>query len=144
MQEKEYTRSTKLARDSLIELIGIRRKLGYGGDNIGKMIVITFADNEEEVADQVVSALMDKGNFEYMERTVEKELYFRGLTIYPDKREVYHRGKEAGLTFTQFEILHILARSPGRVFTKEILYEMLWSELYSCLLYTSPSPRDTR
>ena len=56
---------------------------------------------------------------------------FRDLTIYPDKREVYHRGKEAGLTFTQFEILHILARKPGQVFTKEILYELLWDELYS-------------
>ena len=93
--------------------------------------MITFADNEEEVADKVVSVLMNQENFEYMERTAEKELHFRDLSIYPDTREVYHRGKEAGLTFTQFELLHILARKPGRVFTKEILYEMLWDKFYT-------------
>lgn len=96
------------------------------GDTIGKVLVITFADDEEEVADKVMSVLMNQKNFEYMERTVEEELHFRDLSIYPDTREVYHRGKEAGLTFTQFELLHILARKPGRVFTKEILYEMFW------------------
>lgn len=93
--------------------------------------MITFADNEEDVADKVVSALMNKEKFKYMERTADKVLYFSNLKICPDTREVYHRGKEAGLTFTQFEILYILARKPGRVFTKEILYEMLWDELYS-------------
>lgn len=102
-----------------------------GGDSIGKLLVVTFTGDEEEIADKVVSALMNKGNFEYMEQKAEEALYFRDLTIYPDKREVYHRGKEAGLTFTQFEILHILARKPGQVFTKEILYELLWDELYS-------------
>lgn len=102
-----------------------------GGDSIGKVIVLTFADNEEEVADKIVSALVNKRNFEYTELPAEQTLYFSGLKICPDTREVYHRGKEAGLTFTQFEILHILARKPGRVFTKEILYEMLWDELYS-------------
>lgn len=93
--------------------------------------MITFADDEEEVADKVVSALMNRENFEYMERTAEEELHFRDLSIYPDTREVYHRGKETGLTFTQFELLHILARKPGRVFTKEIPYEMLWDEFPS-------------
>ncbi|MDO4339597.1 MAG: winged helix-turn-helix domain-containing protein [Eubacteriales bacterium] len=95
------------------------------------MLVITFADSEEEVADKVVSALMNKENFEYMEQTAEKILYFRDLAIYPGTREVYHRGKEAGLTFTQFEILYLLARSPGRIFTKEIIYDLLWDEPYS-------------
>lgn len=93
--------------------------------------MITFTDSEKEIADKIVSALMNQENFEYMERTAGEELHFHDLIICPDTREVYHRGKEAGLTFTQFEILHILARKPGRVFTKEILYEMLWDELYS-------------
>lgn len=105
--------------------------LEFGGDSIGKVLVVTFTGDEEEIADKVVSALMNKGNFEYMEQKAEEALYFRDLTIYPDKREVYHRGKEVGLTFTQFEILHILARSPGRVFTKETIYDLLWDEPYS-------------
>lgn len=92
--------------------------------------MITFADSEEGVADKVVSALINKENFEYMEKT-KKALYFRDLIIYPDKRKVYHRGKEAELTFTQFEILYLLARSPGRVFTKDIIYGLLWDEPYS-------------
>lgn len=84
-----------------------------------------------EVADKVVSALMNKENFEYMAQVVDAVLYFRNLKICPDKREVYHRGKEAGLTYIQFEILYLLARSPGRVFAKDIIYDLLWDEPYS-------------
>lgn len=129
-----YSLRRKIGEGYIETVVGSRYRfvgLEFGGDSIGKVLVVTFTGDEEEIADKVVSALMNKGNFEYMERKAEEALYFRDLTIYPDKREVYHRGKEAGLTFTQFEILHILARKPGRVFTKEILYELLWDELYS-------------
>lgn len=101
------------------------------GDTIGKVIGLTFADNEEEVADKIVAALVNKKNFKYMGLPQEQGLHFCDLKIFPDKREVYHKGKEVGLTYMQFEILYLLARSPGRVFTKDIIYDLLWYEPYS-------------
>lgn len=34
------------------------------------------------------------------------------------------------MTFTEFEILHLLARNPGRVFSKEQIYNSVWKEPY--------------
>ena len=35
------------------------------------------------------------------------------------------------MTFTEFEILHLLARKPGRVFSKEQIYDTVWKEACS-------------
>jgi DNA-binding response OmpR family regulator len=37
-------------------------------------------------------------------------------------------GNDAGLTFVEFEILSTLARSPGRVFTRDMLLAGLWGD----------------
>lgn len=35
------------------------------------------------------------------------------------------------LTFTEFEILQLLAQNPGKVYSKEQIYDIVWKELYS-------------
>lgn len=35
------------------------------------------------------------------------------------------------MTFTEFEILYLLANNPGRVFSKEQIYDIVWKESYS-------------
>ena len=35
------------------------------------------------------------------------------------------------LTYKEFDILHLLAKHPGRVFSKEQIYDLVWNELYS-------------
>ena len=43
-----------------------------------------------------------------------------------------NRGKsEIKTTFVEFEILHLLARNPGKVFSKEQIYDIVWKEPYS-------------
>ena len=37
----------------------------------------------------------------------------------------------SNITFTEFEILYLLASSPGRVFSKEQIYDIVWKESYS-------------
>jgi DNA-binding response OmpR family regulator len=44
------------------------------------------------------------------------------------KRSVRVRGGDAPLTFVEFEILSILARSPGRVFTRDMLLARIWGD----------------
>ena len=40
-----------------------------------------------------------------------------------DKRELFRKQEKIDLSFTEFEILHLLMRSPGRVFSKEQINE---------------------
>jgi two-component system, OmpR family, response regulator len=50
------------------------------------------------------------------------------LTIDFERRMVTLRGEEIGVTYVEFEILGALARSPGRVLTRETLLEHVWGD----------------
>ncbi len=58
----------------------------------------------------------------------ETPLTVRDLRIEFAKRSVRIRGKEAELTFVEFEILAALARAPGRVFTRDMLLSAIWGD----------------
>jgi DNA-binding response OmpR family regulator len=51
-----------------------------------------------------------------------------GLTIDFDRRMVTLNDEEVRVTYVEFEILGALARSPGRVLTREILLEHVWGD----------------
>ncbi len=50
------------------------------------------------------------------------------LVIDPVKRSVDVRGSSVQITFVEFEILSALARSPGRVFTRDMLLTRVWGD----------------
>jgi DNA-binding response OmpR family regulator len=50
------------------------------------------------------------------------------LTIDFDRRLVTLAGEEIRVTYVEFEILGALARSPGRVLTRETLLEHVWGD----------------
>lgn len=56
----------------------------------------------------------------------EEALEFPGLIIKPASREVFLLGEPLSLTPKEYEILHLLARSAGRVFTREQILEKVW------------------
>jgi DNA-binding response OmpR family regulator len=58
----------------------------------------------------------------------EAPLIIRELRIDFAKRTVRARGDETPLTFVEFEILSALARSPGRVFTRDMLLARIWGD----------------
>jgi len=57
-------------------------------------------------------------------------LRFPGLTIDLPARRVEVDGIEAALTPTEFDLLALVARSPDRVFTREILMNKVWGYDY--------------
>lgn len=57
-------------------------------------------------------------------------LRFPGLTVDIDARRVEVNGVEVFLTPTEFDLLALLAKSPGRVFTREILMNKVWGYDY--------------
>ena len=52
------------------------------------------------------------------------------LTINSAKRQVKLRGREISLTATEFDLLAVMAASPGVVFSRRRLLERLWGENY--------------
>lgn len=99
---------------------------------IAKLLLLSLEEDEEVVLNAVMSAL---GSFEnktqLKEEIVCEKLAFAGMEIDASKRLVYRGEKEVNITFTEFEILHLLARNPGRVFSKEQIYDIVWKESYS-------------
>ena len=58
----------------------------------------------------------------------EAPLEVLDLRIDFPKRTVRVRGEEAQLTFVEFEILSVLARASGRVFTRDMLLSRIWGD----------------
>jgi two-component system, OmpR family, response regulator len=58
----------------------------------------------------------------------ETPLEIQELKIDFAKRSVRIRGRQADLTFVEFEILSALARAPGRVFTRDMLLARIWGD----------------
>lgn len=58
----------------------------------------------------------------------ERPIEIRGLRIDPGKRTVSRSGETVPTTYVEFEILSALARSPGRVFTRDMLLARVWGD----------------
>ncbi len=52
------------------------------------------------------------------------------LNIDVPKRKVSRGDKEIELTAKEFELLHLLAQNPGRVYTRDNLLELIWGTQY--------------
>lgn len=52
----------------------------------------------------------------------------KDLIIDPERRQVFLKGKAVPFTRKEFDILFCLASNPGKVFTREQLYDNLWDE----------------
>ena len=50
---------------------------------------------------------------------------------YKEVLELVKSNEEKKFTYTEFEILQLLAQNPGRVFSKEQIYDIVWNEPYS-------------
>ncbi len=60
----------------------------------------------------------------------EQPLKSGEILIHPGRREVRVKGKPVELTFTEFGILHFLARHPGWVYTREQIVDAVHGEDY--------------
>lgn len=52
------------------------------------------------------------------------------IEIFPEERRVTKSGVEICLNYGEFSILYCMARCPGRVFSREQLYNAAWGEDY--------------
>jgi DNA-binding response OmpR family regulator len=75
-----------------------------------------------------VKAALRRGGMAQSDEESERPIEVRGLRIDPAKRTVTLEGESIATTFVEFEILHALARSPGRVFTRDMLLARVWGD----------------
>ena len=97
------------------------------GLELGADDYITKPFSMREFRSRVKAALRRSG----MARTDtddERPIDVVGLRIDPGKRTVARHGEVVPTTYVEFEILLALARSPGRVFTRDMLLARVWGD----------------
>src|SRR5215204_5801910 len=97
------------------------------GLELGADDYITKPFSMREFRSRVKAALRLAGMAQADEEA-ERPIEVLGLRIDPAKRTVTLGGESVATTFVEFEILSALARSPGRVFTRDMLLSRVWGD----------------
>ena len=95
------------------------------------MLILTFEDREEEILNHIISYVSTGARAFQVIENAKTNLSYGDIVILLATRELFRKQKKIDLSFTEFEILHLLMRSPGRVFSKEQIYDIIWNEPYS-------------
>lgn len=82
------------------------------------MLILSFEDHEEHTINRILSCLNEETEVLRYRIPDEEKLIFEGLHIDEYKRIVVREDNEIELTYTEFEILLLLAQNIGRVFSK--------------------------
>ena len=64
------------------------------------------------------------------QKEITAQIEANGVIIDIDRRQVNYKGKPINLTATEFDLLLILAKTPGRVFTRNLLMDLVWGQDY--------------
>ncbi|WP_225445431.1 response regulator transcription factor [Paenibacillus arenosi] len=74
-----------------------------------------------------ITALLRRSQFQLAAQEVQhKALHFPQLIIYEESREVMANGLPIELTPKEYDVLHLLATHPQRVYDRETMIEHLW------------------
>ena len=95
------------------------------------MLILTFEDSEEEILNHIISCVNTGARAFQVIENAKTNLSYGDIVILLDKRELFRKQEKIDLSFIEFEILHLLMRSPGRVFSKEQIYDIIRNEPYS-------------
>ena len=96
----------------------------------GKFIILSFSDGEDTVFANTVTALASVADFSTVAASADAPLLFSSLQIDPQRRLVREAGQTVDLTPMEFDILLLLARRPGQVFTARQIYEAVAADSY--------------
>lgn len=100
------------------------------GWSFGKILILSFEDGEEHIFNRLLSYINEEIEVLKHDDFCKEKLHFEGLCIDKFKRIVVRDGNEIELTYTEFEILLLLAQNVGIVFSKEQIYNSVWEEPY--------------
>ena len=98
------------------------------GLELGADDYITKPFSPREVVLRVRSVL--KRSVADFQKEITAKIEANGVIIDIDRRQVNYKGKSINLTATEFDLLLILAKTPGRVFTRNLLMDLVWGQDY--------------
>ena len=101
-----------------------------GGELLGKLIILSFRDDEDVLFSKTMSALASVADFSTATASAEAPLLFGSLQIDPQRRLVWRAGQAVELTPMEFDILLLLARRPGQVFSARQIYEAVAADSF--------------
>ena len=101
-----------------------------GGELLGKLIILSFRDDEDVLFSKTMSALASVADFSTATASADAPLLFGSLQIDPQRRLVWQSGQAVDLTPMGFDILLLLARRPGQVFTARQIYEAVAADSF--------------
>ena len=94
------------------------------------MVILSFDDNDDVVFNKAIAALSSIADFSTVAASADTPLLFGSLQIDPQRRLVWQAGQTVELTPMEFDILLLLARRPGQVFTARQIYEAVATDSY--------------
>ena len=97
---------------------------------MGKFVILSFDDNDDAVFNKAIAALSSISDFSTVAASAEAPLLFGSLQIDPQRRLVLQAGQMVDLTPMEFDILLLLARRPGQVFTARQIYEAVAADSF--------------
>lgn len=93
------------------------------------MILIKIKDPTDALFQKILQLLkMEQIDMCMLQTLSKEERSFPSLQLYQDQRQVLHNGVEVFLSSLEFDTLIYLARQPGRVFTKDQIYQHVYQE----------------
>ena len=101
-----------------------------GGGPHGKFIILSFNDDEEAIFANTVTALASVADFSTVAASADAPLLFGSLQIDPQRRLVWQAGQTVDLTPMEFDILLLLVRRPGQVFSARQIYEAVATDSF--------------
>lgn len=89
-------------------------------------IVKPFSPREVVLRVKALLRRSTKTTFEQSDSSSKDVIIFPALTIDHDAHRVLASGKEVSLTPKEYELLYFLAKSPDKVFDRELLLKEVW------------------
>ena len=93
-------------------------------------MVLWFDDVEDDVLKDILETVNNAKDNNNIKDIINYKIKIQDLEIDLIQHQVYKGGLEIALTYTEFEILILLAKHPGKVFSKEKIYDIIWKEPY--------------
>ena len=103
------------------------QKAQGGGNNIGKILILTYNDTEEKAVEKIIASLADNIQLETVQPASTPVLSFPGLEIRQHQRRILQGGEEISLTRLEYNTLVLLASNPGIVLTRTQIFEAVWN-----------------
>ena len=97
---------------------------------LGKFIILSFRDDEKALFSKAISALASVADLSTVAASADAPLLFGSLQIDPQRRLVWQSGQAVDPTPMEFDILLLLARRPGQVFTARQIYEAVAADSF--------------